>query len=444
MMRRILATMVLGMAVLAGGCATGTSVSESDKLDAAADEKKQESAEASDEEKETQRIEADPMLVRSGETDEESKTVDSKEVFDKAYEAYSARRYEEALKHYETIIRYFEDSRFYRSSLYNGGLSYEKLERWEAAARMYRKIIDEFPEKSDATDAYYRLAEVYKKLGRHEEIAELMTQVMLREDVETFDRIEAHTRRSNALLELEQYSEAEQGFKNLLEINRKAPSEERLPKKSRYICQAYFGLGQIFRKRQSDIKLTLPPESMGQDLDNKGELLLEAQKYYLRALRQHHPHWSVASGYMIGQLYEDFYSDIYSAEVPENLNDEQVAMYFEELRKKIQPLMERAISVYEKNLSLSKRIGETPENNRWVAETSESLERMKAYMNNPMTRKQVQKLALEGKDFRTLWESYEVATDEVQRALVEATRETNTKDEEDDASAEGKDEAGDS
>ena len=411
MIRRIASrwALVAGVA-LAAGCAT-TNGAESTELDANATKNKQESK--------TERVRIDPMLVRGGDA-EAPKTVDSKEVFDKAYEAYSARRYEEALRHYETIIQYFEGSRFYHSSLYNGGLAYEKLERFEAAARLYERIIEEFPDRDDTSDAYYRLAEVLAEQGRHERIVELMTEVMLREDVTIFDRVEAHTRRSNALLELGKTKEAEQGYQNLIEINEKAPPDERLPKSSRYICQAYFGLGKINHERQSEIPLTLPPESRGEDLEKKGELLLQAQFYYLEALRQHHPHWSVAAGYKIGRLYEDFYSDIFAAEVPDGLSDKQVAMYFEELRNKIQPLMERAISVYERNLSMSKRIGETPENNRWVAQTTKSLQRIKAYMNNPVTKKQAEKLALEGKDFRTLWESYEMAAGVVDRALDEA------------------------
>ena len=368
-----------------------------------------------------QKVDLDPMLVRGGDA-EAPKTVDSKEVFDQAYEAYSARRYEEAIDHYETIVRYFQESRFFRPSLYNGGLAYEKLGRWKSAARMYRAILEEFPEKENTADAYYRLAHVYKKLGKHQKIVELMTQVMLRDGVTAFDRIEAHTRRSNALIELGQLKEAEQGFRNLLEINRKAPSDERLPTNSRYICQAYFGLGRVFHERQSEIPLKLPPENMGDDLDKKGKLLLSAQRYYLDALRQHHPHWSMAAGYMIGRLYEDFYSDIFSAEVPDGLSDEQVAMYFEELRNKIRPLMKRALDVYERNLSLSKKIGETPENNKWVAETSESLRRIKIYLNNPVTQKQAERLALEGKDFRKLWRTWELAGNQVEKAVERAKK----------------------
>ena len=401
----------IGAVLLVGGCATTGGSESAEKVDGSGSEPKKE------------KVEIDPMLIRGGKGKKPPKTVDSKDVFDKAYEAYSARRYEEAVAHYEMIVRYFDESRFFRPALYNGGLAYEKLERWESAARMYRRIIEEFPKEKDTTDAYYRLAQVYKQQGRHQEIVELMTQAMLRDDLSTFDRVEAHTRRSNALIEVGELEDAEQGFSNLLKINREAAADERLPSNSRYIVQAYFGLGKIYQKRQSQIQLTLPPETMGDDLEKKGELLLRAQHYFLKALRQHHPHWSVASGYMIGRLYEDFYSDIFSAEVPEDLTKEQVAMYFEELRSKIRPLMKRAIKVYKKNLSLSRRIGETTDNNKWVAETSEALQRMKAYLNNPVTQKQAEQLALKGQDFRVLWRPYELAGEAVDEAVTRAVDE---------------------
>lgn len=412
MKRIVIWAMAAGLA--AGGCATSSSGEAEEKLDGS-----QSRAEGSE------TIDADPMLVRGGDDVEGDVTVDSEEVFDRAYEAYSARQYEEAVEHYETIVEYFEGSRFYQPSLYNGGLAYEKLERWEAAARMYRRIIDDFPNEENTTDAYFRLAQVYEEMGEHEEIVELMTEVMLRDDASRFDRVEAHTRRSTALIELRNLGEAEDGFRSVLKINENAPPDQKLPTDSRYICQAYFGLGEIFRKRQAEIQLTLPPETMGDDLDEKAKLLLEAQQYYLQALRQHHADWSMAAGYMIGRLYEDFYSDIFSAEVPEGLSEEQVAMYFEELESKIRPVMERAIKVYEKNLSLSKRIGETPENNRWVAETAESLRRMKEYLNDPDTRERAQELALRGRDFRALWEPWDTARDQVDRALDHALDEVD-------------------
>jgi tetratricopeptide (TPR) repeat protein len=404
----------VGLALLLGGCATTGGAGGSGAEKAAGETK-------------TEKVNVDPMLVRGGEGVEGEKTLDSKDVFDRAYEAYSARRFEKAAKHYRLVVKHFPDSRFYYSALYNGGLAFEKVKRWESAAEMYRRLIDEFPKKEDTKDAYYRLARVYQELGGHQKIVELMTEVLLRDGLSTFDRIEAYTHRSKALLELGELEDAKNGYNNLLKLNRQAPSAERLPSDSRYISQAYFGLGKVYHRKQSAISLKLPPKAMGEDLDKKGKLLLEAQKYYLQALRQHHPEWSVAAGYMIGRLYEDFYSEIFSAEIPKELTEEHIAMYFEELRKQIRPLMKRAIDVYEKNLSLSRRIGETPENNKWVAETSESMERMKEYLNNPVTQKRAQKMVREGRDFRDLWEPWEEAEDRVHRAIQQASEEASSR-----------------
>ncbi len=404
-------TALLVIGLLAASCATG----ERSRVD----------GEPNDEERKQSEIDADPMLVQADPDGGPGRTVESKDVFKKAYEAYKRRKYEQAVKHYEVILEYFEDSRFYKPSLYNAGLAYERLERWQRAAEVYRTILDRYPDETDTKDAYFRLAQVYDELEQYEPMAELMTQVMLREGLSTFDRIEAHLHRGMALLEMERPNEAASSFQNLLEINSEASPDDRLAKDSRYIVRAHFGMGRSYHQQLTEIPLSLPPESMGEDLDKKAKYLMQAQSHYLEALRQHHPHWSVAAGYKVGRLYEDFYSDIYSAEIPDDLSEEQVAMYFEELRQQIKPLMERAIEVYEKNLSLSKRIGETPQNNKWVRETSESLERMREYLSSPMTRKQAQQLARHGQDFRTLWESVERAQIGVRQAIEAAMKKTD-------------------
>ncbi|MGM0556137.1 MAG: tetratricopeptide repeat protein [Myxococcota bacterium] len=367
----------------------------------------------------SENINLDPMLIRVG-PDGESQAVDVTEVFKKAYQSYSERRYEKAARHYEFILEYFEDSRYYMPSLYNLGLAYEKLERWDEAAGVYERIIAEEPEGADAKDAYFRLAQAYEHTGEHEKTVELMTDVLLQDGLSNFDRVEAHLRRSNALLALEQWEEAEDGFRNAVDVNAKASPDQRLAPDSHLLVQAQFGLGRTYHGQVSEIRLLLPPERMGKDLDKKGKLFMSAQHHYIEALRHHHPNWSMAAGYMIGKLYEDFYTDIFEAEIPDDLSDEEVALYFEELRKHIRPLMERAIDVYEKNLSLSRRIGESKEKNRWVRETEESLEHLKLFLNDPVTQRRAEMLVQRGGEFESLWDPHETAEDLVQHAIGKA------------------------
>ncbi|MEZ4460989.1 MAG: tetratricopeptide repeat protein [bacterium] len=350
--------------------------------------------------------------------------MDSSEVFEKAYTAFSARNYDEASQNYDLIIKYFEDSRFYLPSLYNAGLSYERLERWEEAAQRYRWVIEKFPDKPDARDAYYRLAAAEEQLGRYEQVVELMTNVLLRPELTTFDRVEAHVRRANGLLELKQLEEAVNGFATAIDINDDAPPEQRLQANSHLLVQAYFGMGRAYHLEVSGIKLVLPPERMGEDLKEKADLFLRAQSAYIKALSYHHPHWSMAAGYMIGRLYEDFYSDIFEAEIPDDLSSEAVGFYFDELRKQIRPLMVRAVQVYEKNLSLSRRIGTTSDDNTWVADTEKHLSRLKAYLDDPTTQKRAERFVMRGQKLSDMWAPMPVARDAVDVARDKARAES--------------------
>ncbi len=364
-----------------------------------------------------QQLDLDPMLIMASPDGGEGMTLNAEEVFQKAYKAYGNRRYEEALAHYGTVIKYFPDSRFFLPSLFNIGLTNEKLERWETAGAAYRTIVERFPEKDDTKDAYYRLAQVYAELGKHQEIVTLMTEVMLRPDIEHFDRMEAHVRRSDALVELGEFTEAEDGFRTLLRLNDEASPTTRLAEDSVFIVQAYFGLGQSLHKQVMAIPLVLPTERMGEDLERKAKLFLSAQSAYIKALRVHHPRWSVAAGFMIGRMYEDFYLDILSAEIPDDLTDEQVAIYFEELRGQLRPLMVRAIQVYEKNLSLSKRIADRPGFAEWAEASEQHLTRLKAYLDDPFTQQRAEKLVIQGRPLEQLWDPHLMASDVIDEAV---------------------------
>ncbi len=375
----------------------------------------------------TQRLDLDPMLIQASPDGQEASALNADEVFQKAYRAYAGRRYEEALTHYATIIKYVPDSRFFLPSLFNAGLANEKLERWEPAAAHYRTILEKFPTRKDAKDAYFRLAHVYEELGEWQKISQLMTEVMLRPDLEHFDRMEAHVRRSSALIETGQYKEAEDGFQAMLQLNREAAPTQRLEETAEFIVRAEFGLGRALHLQVMNIPLVLPTEKMGEDLEVKAKLFIRAQGAYIRALRVHHPQWSVASGFMIGRLYEDFYLDILSAEIPNDLSDEQVALYFDELRKQLRPLMVRAIQVYEKNLSLAKRIpGQANKTNEWAAATDVHLTRLKAYLDDPFTQKRAERLVIQGRPLEQLWDPQLMAIDVVEEALENA-REENDK-----------------
>ncbi|WP_158542563.1 tetratricopeptide repeat protein [Lujinxingia litoralis] len=365
--------------------------------------------------------EADPMLirVRDGESID-TEALDSQEVFENAYFDFQARRYEEALSNYRIIITYFPESRFMLPSLYNAGLALENLEQWDEAATLYRRIIAEFADTTEAINASFRLARSLHEAGDYQEVVDLMLDVSLR-DLDHFDRVEAHVRRGNALLELEAWSEGADAFEAAINLNQRASAEDKLLENSHFIVQAYFGLGQSFHGKMEQVKLVLPTDKMTEDLNAKAELHLAAQAQYLRALRQHHPYWSVAAGYMIGRLYQDFYLDIFSAEIPEGLTEEQLEIYFEELRGTIRVVMERALNVYERNLGLARRIVQSPDAQAWIEATALHLSRMRALLDDPMVHRRAEAIVLRGGSLEDeLFDVPAFAREQVRHALARA------------------------
>ena len=391
--------------VLAGSaCSTGKSATVLDGRQALAEE-----------------LNLDPMLIRASADGEVSQMIDVKELFNLAYDAFSQRRYERAADHYGAVVKYFPESNYYLPALYNAGLSYEKLDRWDAAADSYRQILEGSPDTKDALDASFRLANAYDKSGRHTEVVDLMTEVLLGAEIAYFDRIEAYVRRGNALRELKQWTESEDDYRTVLQLNKSATPRDRLAAGSNLMVQTYFGLGRSFHAQVREIRLVLPTERMGDDLAEKARLFTSAQANYIEALRHHHPQWSVGAGFMIGKLYEDFYTDIFNAEIPDTLSDEAVALYFEELRKQIRPLMERAIDVYERNLSLSKRMGKDAQSDAWVSQTEMKLNRLRSFLEDPITQRRAEILVAHGRKLRHPWDPSETAIDLVGVAIQEAS-----------------------
>ena len=366
--------------------------------------------------------EADPILIRATRhgDDFETESLDSEEVFQRAFQDFQARRYEDALENYLIIITYFPDSRYHLPALYNGGLCLEHLEEWRNAIVLYERLLEEFPDSSEALNAQFRIANALYELEDFRAVEELLTSVLLRSDLTHFDRIEAHVRRGFALLELEDWTDAQNSFDNALESNRRAPNRERLGEDNRFILQAHYGLGLSYHHRMNQIPLVLPPSRMTEDLNLKADYHQRAQRSYIMALRQHHPYWSVAAGYQIGRLYEDFYLHIFTAEIPDDLTERELQVYFEELRKKIRPLMDRAISVYERNLSLSRRVITRPETEEWIQATALHMSRMRAFLDDPLVQRRAEELVISGASLQDLWDPTFYLNHHIQEALRSA------------------------
>jgi hypothetical protein len=287
-------------------------------------------------------------------------TFDAAELFEQAGAALSDKRFDDAIRYYDRLLKEFSDSRYTKAALYNVGLAYQGKKDWAGAIARFKLLAEQHPQSADAKDALFQIGASYAEAGNWPTSAELFAQLLERKDLSADDRIEALGRRGFAQFQLKDLDTAERTFKSALMYFHQIETEERL-QTDFYLGLCKYHLGQIPHERFRAIPLRLPERQMGLDMDEKAKLLLFAQRQYIEAIKLGNPQWASASGFQVGSLYEEFYDAFIHAPVPPELlakgNKEKLEVYYEELRKRIRILLEKSIRVHEQNLLMMERLG---------------------------------------------------------------------------------------
>jgi hypothetical protein len=144
-----------------------------------------------------------------------------------------------------------------------------------------------------------------------------------------------------------------------------------------FVGMARFYRAAIVHRRFREVPIRLPEGQMAKDFEAKLKLLVEAQEAYNRTIQAKHVFWVSAAGYQLGSLFEEFYDGLMYAPVPDWLDGKQRHVYYEELKKQLRPVVDKAIWVFEKNLETARRLGYE---NPFIDKTEERLSQLQAVL----------------------------------------------------------------
>ena len=309
-----------------------------------------------------EQIEMDPIKIAAvkGPDGTHLETYDVTELFERAGAELSAKHPAEAARDYDLLFKEFPDTRFTKAALYNGGLAYEGTKDWQTAIARFQRLVAEHADSSDAKDAQFQIGACYAEMGNWPASATTFAQILERKDLNADDKIEAMGRRGFAQFQLKDLDTAERTFQSAIYYFNSIASQERL-ETDFYLGLVRYHLGEIPHERFRAVPLRLPEKQMGIDMEDKARLLLAAQRQYIETIKIGNPQWAAASGYQIGSLYEEFYDSFIHAPIPGELlgeaNQEKREVYYEELRKRIRILLEKALRTHEQNLLMLERLG---------------------------------------------------------------------------------------
>jgi tetratricopeptide (TPR) repeat protein len=322
------------------------------------------------------RLEFPPEEVKVTPLDLELEGKNDEELFAVGTAAYGAGDYARSAAAFARLADLFPQSRHEAAALFNAGLAYERVEEWRLALERFRALERRY-EGPDAVEAAFRVAECQYHLRDLAEARATLDGLVGRPGLSGGDRVRALAQRGIVELEAGRPEEAEKTLRLALSAYHEASEEERLDE--HFAAQAQYYLGEVYREWFR----TLPFDpskgdeaALERDLEQKAEMLLSAQGHYLRAIRMGNDRWAVASGFRIGELYDELRAQLLSAPLPPGLDEEHAAAYRSELRRRVRVLATKAITAYEQTLSRATRSG--VDDLRFLADAQGSLERLKA------------------------------------------------------------------
>lgn len=325
------------------------------------------------------------VAVKNADGTQTVEALDPRDLFHEAGRAFEDGDLTAAARKYGLIVERFPKSRYATVARFNAGVALQKQGAYAKAIPMFQGVVDRTKGSKDAQDALMHLATCRDKLRDHKAVVALMNRVLKPEyrDIAPVARLEAYSRRGKARHELRQLALAERDYKAALRLFKRHMANKIL-RRSYFVSLAQFRIGEIYRELFGTIRFRLPLERMARDLEDKSNYFLKTQAAYLRTLRYSHPDLAVAAGFRLGAIYEQFYDDMMGAEVPNDLTKEEVEIYYEELRKKIRPLITKAIDIYERNIRMAQRLGRSKAD--WVRKSRASLARLKEVLRQNSVR----------------------------------------------------------
>ena len=315
------------------------------------------------------RITPDPIILE--------KVYDAPRLFHLAGEAERRKESALAITLYQKLIAEFDNVDYQQVSLFNIGMLHEDKERWAEAIEYYQRVLklfDGMPLDEDQLyfDTFMRLGICFAKLERWWDAVYAFENLVSLDWLDEQDRMEIQLGKGITFEGAGEITLAESAYSRVLSLYRRL--QRGLGGDKTMAAEAAFRLGEITRKKYEAVELSYPIDVLRDRLETKCGFLLTAQNRYIRAIRFGDSHTIAAAGYRLGDLYENLYEAIVSFAPPPELDADQVALYNEEVRRKVIVLLKKAIRIYEKSLKLGRRLHSSES---WLKQLEVALTRMK-------------------------------------------------------------------
>jgi tetratricopeptide (TPR) repeat protein len=283
----------------------------------------------------------------------------------------AAERWGEAAAAYERAYALEPEGKFGDEALWGAADAHDHANQLEPALSRYELFANRQPETARGHDALVRATRLLVFLGRFAPAGVNAERLLKRLDqLSDFDRIAVYSARALALIEHGEDQQASYFIEKGRDIidSRQLDAAGRVP---RDLAQLYYALGESRRVHAERVVFQPMPPNFGGVLEERCQLLLDAQSAYSDAMRAYDSHWSAMAGFRTTELYEKLHRDLLAVQPPPSADSERKRQLFEgAVRTRYAILLTKAKGMAEHTLAMADR---TSEHSEWVERTRQAL-----------------------------------------------------------------------
>jgi tetratricopeptide (TPR) repeat protein len=283
----------------------------------------------------------------------------------------SAERWAEAAAAYDRAYQIEADGTSGDEALWGAADAHDHANQLELALTRYVQYAKRSPGTPRGREAMVRATRLLVFMGRFAPAGVYAERLLKQpESLGDFERIAVMSARALALLEQGEEQQASYFIEKARDVveARQLDAAGRVP---RDLAQLYYALGELRRHKAERVVFEPMPPNFGAVLEQRCQLLLDAQSAYSDAMRAYDAHWSAMSGFRTAELYQRLHQDLLAVKAPPSADTEPKRQLFEgAVRTRYAILLTKAKGMAEHTLSMAERTGEHSE---WVERTRQAL-----------------------------------------------------------------------
>lgn len=312
-----------------------------------------------------ERIEVPRVVV----TPEAVTSVD--ELYANAQRALDAHDYTAAAAGFQRVYELEPDGALADEALFWRGTAQDLGARVVDALRTYELLSRRFPDSPRTRTVLVRRTRLYTYLEQYSVAGQVADEVFARfTDLRPFEQITLLGAKALSLTAAGEIPQAEY----YLEKARTVIEEHGLDAAGaipRDLAQVYFALGETRRMRAEQIRFVPLPANFAGALEQRCQLILDAQSAYSDSMRAEDAHWSAMAGFRVGELYQRLHDDLMQVPPPSSADSVQRTQLFEgAMRLRYSILLEKARSMMTHTIEMARRTGER---SVWIAKAEQSV-----------------------------------------------------------------------